>query len=104
MLYHVSELMRSSYNSHVTNQSDLTVSNTMKKGLVSVVDYASILDLTCSSLARMNTSKRVYSSRHAPVVALVTLREFCERGCVTRVVRVVVIKQSETDVSNARGS
>ena len=93
MLYHVSELMRSSCSCHVTNQSDLTVSNTMKKGLVSVVDYASILDLTSLGLARMNTSKRVYTSRHPPVVALVTLSEFCDRGCGMRVVRVVVMKQ-----------
>ncbi len=71
----------------------------MKKGLISVVDYASILDLRSIGFARMNTSKRRgYSFGYSPGVALVTLNELSDRGCAMRVVRVVVMKQFQIDL------
>ena len=62
----------------------------MKKGLGSVVNYPSMLDLRSFGFATVNTSKRRgHSFGYSPGVALVTLKEFWDRGL--KMVRVAVM-------------
>ena len=90
MLYHAGELLRSSCSCNITNQSELTVSISMIIGLASVLDYPSMLDLRSFGFATVNTSKRRgYFFGYSPGVALVTLKEFWDRGL--KMVRVAVM-------------